>query len=114
MRRVRGDLYELAEPPRKARLSLADLYAEDGIYGRWNWKALAAGVAAALIGLVVPGLRILYDYSWFVGFAVAFGLCSPDAGDAGGEFGRGAGRGDLKSVILAPLSQGANYHAHPL
>lgn len=60
---------------RKARLSLPDLYERDGLYGRWNWKALlalAAGVAAALIGLVVPGLRVLYDYSWFVGFGVAF------------------------------------------
>lgn len=38
--------------------------------------ALAAGVAAALIGLVVPGLRVLYDYSWFVGFGVAFVIYS--------------------------------------
>jgi nucleobase:cation symporter-1, NCS1 family len=62
---------------RKGRLSLADLYASDGIYRRWNWKALlslVAGVTVALIGLVVPGLRVLYDYAWFVGFAVAFVL----------------------------------------
>jgi nucleobase:cation symporter-1, NCS1 family len=62
---------------RKARLSLMDLYTMDGLYGRWNWKAmisLAAGVGAALIGLVVPVLRILYDYAWFVGFGVAFVL----------------------------------------
>jgi NCS1 family nucleobase:cation symporter-1 len=62
---------------RKARLSLADLYELDGIYGRWNPKALIsllAGVAVALVGLVVPSLRVLYDYSWFVGFGVAFGL----------------------------------------
>ncbi|HYH46541.1 MAG TPA: cytosine permease, partial [Thermoanaerobaculia bacterium] len=62
---------------RKARLSLADLYAQDGIYGRWNPRALialAAGIGAALIGLVVPELRVLYDYAWFVGFAVALGL----------------------------------------
>jgi NCS1 family nucleobase:cation symporter-1 len=38
--------------------------------------ALAAGVAAALVGLVVPTLRILYDYAWFVGFGVAFALHS--------------------------------------
>jgi cytosine/uracil/thiamine/allantoin permease len=24
------------------------------------------------MGLVVPAVRFLYDYSWFVGFAVAF------------------------------------------
>jgi NCS1 family nucleobase:cation symporter-1 len=62
---------------RRARLSLADLYADDGIYGRFNPRALvalAAGVAVALVGLVVPALRPLYDYAWFVGFAVAFAL----------------------------------------
>jgi NCS1 family nucleobase:cation symporter-1 len=62
---------------RKARLSLPDLYDSDGIYGRWNGKALAAllaGVAAALVGLVVPGLRVLYDYACFVGFGVAAAL----------------------------------------
>jgi len=30
------------------------------------------GSAIALIGLVVPSVRFLYDYSWFVGFVVAF------------------------------------------
>ncbi|HEX4954060.1 MAG TPA: NCS1 family nucleobase:cation symporter-1 [Thermoanaerobaculia bacterium] len=62
---------------RRTNLSLADLYSSDGLYGRWNGKALGAlgaGVAVALIGLVVPSLRWLYDYAWFVGFAVAFGL----------------------------------------
>jgi nucleobase:cation symporter-1, NCS1 family len=60
---------------RRARLSLPDLYSRDGMYGRWNWKALAAlvaGVAAALVGLIVPSLRVLYDYAWFVGFGTAF------------------------------------------
>jgi NCS1 family nucleobase:cation symporter-1 len=33
--------------------------------------ALAAGVFAALIGLIVPDLHFLYDYAWFVGFGVA-------------------------------------------
>jgi NCS1 family nucleobase:cation symporter-1 len=60
---------------RRARLALADLYSSDGMYGRWNPKALvalAAGVVAALVGLLVPPLRVLYDYAWFVGFGVAF------------------------------------------
>ena len=60
---------------RKARLSLPDLYALDGIYGTWNVKALIAlalGVAVALVGLFVPALRILYDYAWFAGFGAAF------------------------------------------
>jgi NCS1 family nucleobase:cation symporter-1 len=60
---------------RRTRLSLADLYDRDGIYGRWNPRALvalAAGVGAALVGLAVPALRVLYDYAWFVGFGVAF------------------------------------------
>ena len=59
---------------RGGRLALPELYREDGLYGRFNPRALAAlalGVAAALIGLVVPALRVLYDYAWFVGFAVA-------------------------------------------
>src|SRR6202140_1397098 len=41
----------------------------------FNWLAvlaLALGAAIALVGLIVPPLRILYAYSWFVGFAVAF------------------------------------------
>ena len=60
---------------RKGRLALRELYRSDGLYGRWNGRALAAlalGVVAALVGLVVPTLRILYDYAWFVGFGVAF------------------------------------------
>lgn len=59
---------------RRGRLSLADLYDPDGRYGRWNPRALvalAAGIAAALVGLVVPPLRVLYDYAWFVGFGAA-------------------------------------------
>jgi NCS1 family nucleobase:cation symporter-1 len=42
-----------------------------------NWRAvvaLAAGAGVAFIGLVVPTLRVLYDYAWFVGFAVSFAV----------------------------------------
>jgi NCS1 family nucleobase:cation symporter-1 len=62
---------------RRQKLSLFDLYRRGGIYeyrGGYNLKALlalAAGVATALIGLVVPALRALYDYAWFIGFGVA-------------------------------------------
>jgi NCS1 family nucleobase:cation symporter-1 len=28
----------------------------------------------ALLGLVVPPLRLLYDYAWFVGFGVSGGV----------------------------------------
>jgi len=62
---------------RRGCLSLPDLYRRDGLYGRVNYRAiaaLAAGIAAALVGLVVPPLRALYDYAWFVGFAVAFAV----------------------------------------
>ena len=41
----------------------------------FNWLAvlaLALGAGTALVGLVVPSVRILYSYSWFVGFAVSF------------------------------------------
>jgi cytosine/uracil/thiamine/allantoin permease len=40
-----------------------------------NWKAAAAtilGCIFAWIGLIIPVLRPLYDYAWFVGFGVAF------------------------------------------
>jgi NCS1 family nucleobase:cation symporter-1 len=33
--------------------------------------ATVAGCAAAWGGLLVPAMRPLYDYAWFVGFAVA-------------------------------------------
>jgi NCS1 family nucleobase:cation symporter-1 len=60
---------------RKTRLSLPDLYSSSGIYGNWNIRALVAlgvGVAVALAGLVVPAIRVLYDYAWFAGFGAAF------------------------------------------
>jgi NCS1 family nucleobase:cation symporter-1 len=59
---------------RRARLALPDLYRNEGLYGRWNPRALvalAAGFVVALAGLMVPRLRVLYDYAWFVGFGVA-------------------------------------------
>jgi NCS1 family nucleobase:cation symporter-1 len=62
---------------RKKRLVLEDLYLSQGVYGGWNWRAIAAtaaGCALAWIGIVVPALKPLYDYAWFVGFGVAFVL----------------------------------------
>jgi len=62
---------------RKCELDVNALYHTEGIYAYTrgvNWNAivaLAAGIAVALIGLVVPSLRWLYDYAWFVGFFVA-------------------------------------------
>ena len=59
-------------------LQVNDLYLRGGIYEYrrgFNWLALialAAGAGSALVGLVVLSLRPLYDYSWFVGFAVSF------------------------------------------
>ncbi|MHB8754924.1 MAG: NCS1 family nucleobase:cation symporter-1 [Candidatus Acidiferrales bacterium] len=56
-----------------------DLYRRGGQYEYSrgiHWQAivaLAAGVSVAFIGLVVPPLRVLYNYAWFVGFAVSFG-----------------------------------------
>ena len=62
---------------RERNLSLYDLYRRGGIYeysNGVNWKAVAAlvaGAGTAFIGLLVPSLRSLYDYAWFVGFGVA-------------------------------------------
>jgi NCS1 family nucleobase:cation symporter-1 len=63
---------------RKKFLVVEDLYQRDGQYEYsrgFNWKAvgaLAAGAGVAFIGLVIPSLRVLYDYAWFVGFLVSF------------------------------------------
>ena len=62
---------------RRRNLSLEDLYLADGRYGRWNAAGVVATVAGCAIawgGLVLPPLRPLYDYAWFVGFAVAAGV----------------------------------------
>jgi NCS1 family nucleobase:cation symporter-1 len=59
---------------RKRQLSLGDLYLTDGRYGTWNWAGIAAtllGCALAWGGLIFAPLRPLYDYAWFVGFAVS-------------------------------------------
>ncbi|HKJ81186.1 MAG TPA: NCS1 family nucleobase:cation symporter-1 [Ignavibacteriaceae bacterium] len=63
---------------RDQHLEVKDLYIRDGIYeykNGFNPKgiiSLAAGVFIALIGLLIPALQFLYDYAWFVGFAVSF------------------------------------------
>ena len=70
---------------RKKILSVDDLYLRNGIYeysGGFNWAAivaLALGSVVALSGKIlhvfgveVQILNTLYDYSWFVGFFIAF------------------------------------------
>jgi nucleobase:cation symporter-1, NCS1 family len=63
---------------RRRVLRVDDLYLRGGAYEYsrgFNWLAviaLALGAGTALVGLVVPPLRILYAYSWFVGFVVSF------------------------------------------
>ena len=62
---------------RKQRLDLEDLYLPDGAYrytSGWHMPgviATLAGCAAAWAGLVIPPLRPVYDYAWFVGFFVS-------------------------------------------
>jgi NCS1 family nucleobase:cation symporter-1 len=76
---------------RKKVLNVPALYATDGEYryaGGYSWVAIAALVAGALPSLpgflanikaidgsrVAPFLLNLYNYAWFVGFAIAFVL----------------------------------------
>jgi nucleobase:cation symporter-1, NCS1 family len=62
----------------KKNLAPRDLYMRGGQYEYsrgFHWQAiaaLAAGASVAFIGLLVPAVRILYNYAWFVGFAVSF------------------------------------------
>jgi NCS1 family nucleobase:cation symporter-1 len=62
---------------RGTKLDVVSLYRRGGPYEYSKGVnpralvALAVGVVVALIGLVVPGLRVLYDYAWFAGFFVA-------------------------------------------
>jgi len=56
---------------RRRNLNLADLYLPKGEYGGWSIPAVVAtlvGCGLAWSGLVIPVLRPLYDYAWFVGF----------------------------------------------
>src|SRR5580692_3659696 len=63
---------------RRRVLQVDDLYFRGGIYEYsrgFNWCAIIAltlGAGTALAGLLIPSVRFLYDYSWFVGFAVSF------------------------------------------
>jgi len=62
---------------RRKRLRLEDLYLTHGTYryaAGWNWRAVVAtlaGCALAWGGIVVPALKPLYSYGWFVGFFAA-------------------------------------------
>jgi NCS1 family nucleobase:cation symporter-1 len=59
---------------RRRTLRLEDLYLRDGEYRGWNVRAIAAtalGCALAWGGFVIPALKPLYDYAWFVGFFAA-------------------------------------------
>jgi len=63
---------------KKQKLNVVELYKEKGDYtysSGYNYKAilaLGAGIFVALIGLIVPSVKFLYDYAWFVGFGVSF------------------------------------------
>ena len=63
---------------RKKILLVEDLYQRGGLYEYqrgFNWQAIAAlasGAGVAFVGLVVPPLRVLYNYAWFVGFIISF------------------------------------------
>src|SRR6202044_2467301 len=59
---------------RRRELALEDLYLAEGIYRGWNWRAISAtaiGCALSWGGLVLPLMKPLYDYAWFVGFGAA-------------------------------------------
>ena len=55
-------------------MNLEALYLADGEYAGWNLRAISAtGVGCFLAwgGFIIPALKPLYDYAWFVGFFAA-------------------------------------------
>ncbi len=63
---------------RRQTLTVIELYEKTGRYFYGNgynrlaiW-ALVAGIVVSLVGKVLPALAWLFNYSWFVGFAVSF------------------------------------------
>jgi nucleobase:cation symporter-1, NCS1 family len=78
----------------RTSLSLGSLYTKDGRYwfaGGWNWRAVVATVAGAVLSVggaytapgtggpfpangLIPALKSLYDYSWVVGLGVGFAV----------------------------------------
>lgn len=65
---------------RHKALSTESLYRRNGEYeysGGFHWQAIAAllaGAGIAFVGLFVAALHVLYNYAWFVGFAVSFAV----------------------------------------
>jgi NCS1 family nucleobase:cation symporter-1 len=100
---------------RNTRLDTESLYRREGPYEYRRgfnpraFVALAGGVIAALIGAVVPDLRALYDYAWFVGFGVAALLYVLLMGTAGGVGGATplAQRIAVKGIVDPVLANGA-------
>ncbi len=62
---------------RRGQLNLENLYLPRGVYRYsrgWNVKAVAATLVGCFLawgGLVIPALKPLYSYAWFVGFLAA-------------------------------------------
>ena len=59
---------------RRTKLDLEGLYRDGAPYGGYKMPAIVAtllGCAAAWVGVVVPALRPLYDYAWFIGGGVS-------------------------------------------
>ena len=67
---------------RRTAVRLEDLYLPDGAYryaSGWNPPPSIATLSACALawgGLVVPVLKPLYNYAWFVGFGVAMSVCA--------------------------------------
>jgi NCS1 family nucleobase:cation symporter-1 len=88
---------------RRGGLILADLYRREGEYTYvrgTNWAAIAAtvlGCFLAWIGLLVPAVRVLYDYAWFVG---AFGAAGTYAVLMAAGRERAARRAELTTGVV--------------
>lgn len=100
---------------KRRRIDISALYATNGIYSYrngWNYRAVAAlvlGTVVAGCGAVVPAVRPLYHFNWFLGVGVGgaayVALMWRSRPMSGGDV---HAQNDSKTSVLARTGEGAH------